>query len=54
MMETSLRTDVSGTNLPNYVRPKIGVAYPVDDYSYEHFTRFRLPAINRLQKELQR
>jgi ABC-type Fe3+ transport system substrate-binding protein len=54
MMETSLRRDVSGTNLPDYVRPKIGVAYPVDDYSYEHFTRFRLPAINRLQKELQR
>jgi iron(III) transport system substrate-binding protein len=54
MMETSLRTDVSGTKLPDYVRPKIGVAYPVDDYSYEHFTRFRLPAINRLQRALQR
>jgi iron(III) transport system substrate-binding protein len=54
MMETSLRTDVSGTNLPDYVRPKIGVAYPVDDYSYEHFTKFRLPAINRLQRALQR
>jgi len=54
MMETSLRTDVSGTSLPDYVRPKTGIAYPVDDYSYEHFTRIRQPAIDRLQKELQR
>jgi len=54
MMETSLRTDVSGTSLPDYVRPKTGIAYPVDDYSYEHFTRVRQPAIDRLQKELQR
>jgi len=54
MMETTMRTDVSGTNLPDYVRPKPGVAYPVDDYSYEHFYKIRMPAVEMLQKELQR
>jgi ABC-type Fe3+ transport system substrate-binding protein len=54
MMETSMRTDVTGTNLPDYVRPKPGVAYPVDDYSYEHFHKIRMPAVEMLQKELQR
>jgi ABC-type Fe3+ transport system substrate-binding protein len=54
MMETSLRTDISGTNVPDYVRPKEGTAYPVDDYSYEHYSKIRQPAIERLQKELQR
>jgi len=54
MMETSLRTDISGTNLPDYVKPQPGVAYPVDDYSYEHYTKIRVPAVEMLQKELQR
>lgn len=54
MMETSMRTDVAGTNLPEYVRPKQGVAYPVDDYSYEHYFKIRMPAVEMLQKELQR
>jgi ABC-type Fe3+ transport system substrate-binding protein len=54
MLETSLRTDVSGTNVPDYVRPRTGVAYPIDDYSYEHYAKIREPAVERLQKELQR
>ena len=54
MMETSLRTDVTGTNLPDYVRPRPGVAYPVDDYSYQHYSTIRVPAVEMLQKELQR
>ena len=54
MMETSLRTDISGTNVPDYVRPKEGTAYPIDDYSYEHYSKIRQLAIERLQKELQR
>jgi ABC-type Fe3+ transport system substrate-binding protein len=54
MMETSLRTDISGTQVPDYVRRKEGVAYPVDDYSYEHYAKIRVPAIEALQKELQR
>jgi ABC-type Fe3+ transport system substrate-binding protein len=54
MMETSLRTDITGTNLPDYVKPQPGVAYPVDDYSYEHYSKIRVPAVEMLQKELQR
>ncbi len=54
MMETSLRTDLSGTNLPDYVRPQAGVAYPVDDYAFEHYSKIRMPAVEMLQKELQR
>ena len=54
MMETSLRTDLSGTNLPDYVRPQPGVAYPVDDYAFEHYSKTRVPAVEMLQKELQR
>jgi ABC-type Fe3+ transport system substrate-binding protein len=54
MMETSLRTDVTGTNLPDYVRPKPGVAYPVDDYSFKHYTEIRNPAVEKLSQELQR
>ena len=54
MMETSLRTDIIGTNLPDYVRPKPGVAYPVDDYSYEHYSKVRKPAVQVLSKELER
>jgi ABC-type Fe3+ transport system substrate-binding protein len=54
MMETSLRTDVSGTKVPDYVRRKEGVAYPVNDYSYEHYSKIRVPAVEALQRELQR
>jgi ABC-type Fe3+ transport system substrate-binding protein len=54
MMETSLRTDIVGTDVPDYVRPKNGVAYPVDDYSYNHYSKIRQPAIEKLQQELQR
>lgn len=54
MMETSLRTDVTDTQLPEYVRPKQGVAYPVDDYSWKHQSTIRMPAVEALSKELQR
>ena len=54
MMETSLRTDISGTKVPDYVRPRNGVAYPIDDYSYEHYAKIRVPAVEALQRELQR
>ncbi|MGH7087467.1 MAG: ABC transporter substrate-binding protein [Stellaceae bacterium] len=54
MMETSLRTDVTGTNVPEYVRRQPDVAYPVDDYSYAHFAKIRQPAIEYLQKLLGR
>ena len=54
MMETSLRTDLKGGSVPDYVRRKDGVAYPVDDYSYEHYSNVRMPAVEFLQKELQR
>jgi ABC-type Fe3+ transport system substrate-binding protein len=54
MMETSLRTDISGTKVPDYVRRRDGVAYPIDDYSYEHYTKIRVPAVEALQRELQR
>jgi len=54
MMETSLRTDVSGTKVPDYVRRKEGVAYPINDYSYEHYAKIRVPAVEALQRELQR
>jgi ABC-type Fe3+ transport system substrate-binding protein len=54
MMETSLRTDITGTKVPDYVRPRPGVAYPIDDYSYEYQSKIRMPAIEALQQELQR
>ena len=54
MMEKSLRTDISGTNLPDYVLPKAGIAYPIDDYTPEHFFKVRVPAVEMLQKELDR
>jgi ABC-type Fe3+ transport system substrate-binding protein len=54
MMETSLRTDVNAPNLPDYVKPKKGVAYPVDDYDYNHYYNVRQPAVEKLQGELQR
>lgn len=54
MMETSLRKDISAAEVPSYVRPKEGVSYPVDDYSYKHYENIRQPAIEKLQQELQR
>jgi ABC-type Fe3+ transport system substrate-binding protein len=54
MMETSLRTDISGTGVPDYVRPQPGVPYPVDDYSFVHYSKIRQPAVEQLQQELQR
>jgi ABC-type Fe3+ transport system substrate-binding protein len=54
MLETSMRTDLKNSEVPDYVRPKPGVAYPVDDYSYEHYSKVRMPAVQFLQQELQR
>lgn len=54
MMETSMRTDVTGTNVPEYVRPRPNVAYPVDDYSWQHQSKIRIPAVEALSKDLQR
>ena len=54
MMETSLRTDISGTNLPDYVRPRPGVEYPVDDYSFQHYSEIRQPAVEALRRALER
>jgi len=54
MMETSLRKDITGVELPSYVRPKDAVTYPVDDYSYQHYANIRQPAIVKLTQELQR
>lgn len=54
MMETSLRKDITGVKVPDYVRPKDSVSYPVDDYSYQHYVKFREPAIVKLTQELQR
>jgi len=53
MMETSLRADIDAP-VPDYVRPKPGVAYPVDDYSWEHQSKIRIPAVQALSKELDR
>jgi len=54
MMEDSLRNDVKGTGVPDYIKPKPGVAYPIDDYSWEHQSQIRLPAVAALSKELER
>jgi ABC-type Fe3+ transport system substrate-binding protein len=54
MMETSLRTDISGTNLPGYVRLRPGVEYPVDDYSFQHYSEIRQPAVEALRRALER
>jgi hypothetical protein len=51
-METSLRTDVTGTEVPEYIRPKPGVTY-VDAYRWEFDSKFRAPALETL-KELGR
>jgi ABC-type Fe3+ transport system substrate-binding protein len=52
MMETSLRTDVTGTEVPEYIRPKPDVTY-VDAYRWEFDSKFRAPALETL-KELGR
>jgi ABC-type Fe3+ transport system substrate-binding protein len=54
MMETSLRADITGTQVPDYVRPRPGVAYPIDDYSFEYQSKIRVPAVEALARELQR
>jgi hypothetical protein len=54
MMETSLRADVAHAGVPEYVIPKPGVAYTVDDNDPEHQLLHRTPAIRRLQEALGR
>ena len=53
MMETSLRTDVAH-QVPDYVIPKAGVAYPINDYHPDYFFSKRAPAIARIQEILGR
>jgi ABC-type Fe3+ transport system substrate-binding protein len=53
MMETSLRNDVPHT-VPEYVIPKTGVAYPINDYYPPYFYDKRAPAIARLNDLLGR
>ena len=53
MMETSLRTDVPH-QVPDYVIPKPGVAYPINDYHPDYFFSKRAPAIARMQEILGR
>jgi iron(III) transport system substrate-binding protein len=53
MMETSLRTDVPH-QVPDYVIPKAGVAYPINDYHPDYFFSKRAPAIARIQEILGR
>jgi ABC-type Fe3+ transport system substrate-binding protein len=47
MMETSLRTDVAH-NVPDYVIPKPGVNYTIDDYNPDYFFTKRVPAIAKI------
>ena len=53
MMETSLRADV-GHQVPDYVIPKAGVAYPVDSYDPGQFFGSTVPTIARLTEILSR
>jgi ABC-type Fe3+ transport system substrate-binding protein len=53
MMETSLRTDVPH-NVPEYVIPKAGVNYAIDDYNPDYFYSKRAPAIARITELLGR
>jgi len=53
MMEASLRKDVTGTNVPDYIRPKPGATY-VDAYKYDYNENVRGPALDMLQKALER
>ncbi|HZR99950.1 MAG TPA: extracellular solute-binding protein [Chloroflexota bacterium] len=47
MMETSLRTDVPH-QVPDYVIPKPGVSYTIDDYNPDYFFSKRAPAIAKI------
>jgi ABC-type Fe3+ transport system substrate-binding protein len=53
MMETSLRTDLAH-NVPEYVIPKVGVSYTIDDYNPDYFFSKRVPAIARITELLGR
>jgi ABC-type Fe3+ transport system substrate-binding protein len=53
MMETSLRTDVAH-QVPDYVIPKPGVSYTIDDYNPDYFFSKRAPAIAKLSDLLGR
>jgi hypothetical protein len=53
MMETSPRTDVPH-NVPDYVIPKPGVEYPINDYDADYYFSKRVPAVARLQELLGR
>jgi ABC-type Fe3+ transport system substrate-binding protein len=53
MMETSLRTDLAH-NVPDYVIPKAGVSYTIDDYNPDYFFSKRAPAIAKITELLGR
>ncbi len=53
MMETSLRTDVAH-QVPDYVIPKAGVSYTIDDYNPDYFFAKRAPAIAKITEMLGR
>jgi iron(III) transport system substrate-binding protein len=52
-LEMSLRTDTPH-QVPDYVMPQAGIAYPVNDYDPDYFSNERVPAIARLQELLGR
>jgi iron(III) transport system substrate-binding protein len=52
-LEMSLRTDTPH-QVPDYVMPRAGIAYPVNDYDPDYFFNERVPAIARLQELLGR
>jgi ABC-type Fe3+ transport system substrate-binding protein len=53
MMETSLRADLPH-NVPDYVIPKPGVNYEIDDYNPDYFFPKRAPAIEKITELLGR
>jgi ABC-type Fe3+ transport system substrate-binding protein len=53
MMETSLRTDAAH-KVPDYVIPRAGVQYPINDYDVDYYFSKRAPAIARMQDILGR
>ncbi len=53
MMETSLRTDVTH-QVPDYVIPKPGVAYPIDSYEPGQYFGSTVPTVARLTELLSR
>jgi len=53
MMETSLRADLPH-NVPDYVIPKPGVNYEIDDYNPDYFFAKRAPAIEKITEVLGR